>query len=105
MKGKIADEEARSRLIIWIRRRMEEFGITPDALAESIQHDLDHSPVFRDARGNEWNGLGEMPDWLIAAKNAGVNPDFFRIEPVPQSVGKAAKSDADHRQMDLFHER
>lgn len=35
MKGKIADGEARDRLIIWIRRRMEEFGITAEALAAS----------------------------------------------------------------------
>lgn len=29
MKGRIRDEEARERLILWIRRRMDEFGITP----------------------------------------------------------------------------
>ena len=23
---------------------------------------------------------GDMPGWLLAVKNAGVNPDFFRIE-------------------------
>jgi len=29
VKGRIRDEEARGRLILWIRRRMDEFGITP----------------------------------------------------------------------------
>lgn len=100
VKGKIADDEARGRLIIWIRRRMAEFGITPQALADSIQHDLDHRPLYRDARGNEWNGQGEMPDWLRAAKNAGVNPDFFRIDPTRQDA--AVSSKIDPRQLDLF---
>lgn len=80
MKGKITDGEARDRLIIWIRRRMEEFAITPETLADSIQFDLDHPPLYRDAKGNEWNGVGTMPDWLRAAKHAGVHPDFFRVE-------------------------
>lgn len=79
---------------------MEEFGITPQAIAESIQQDLANRPVFRDARGNEWNGQGEMPTWLSAAKNAGVNPDFFRIEPAPQTPTETRKMDP--RQLDLF---
>lgn len=80
MKGKIADGEARERLIIRIRRRMQEFGITFDALEALIQEDLAHPPLYRDARGHDWNGVGPMPDWLTAAKHAGVDPDFFRIE-------------------------
>ncbi|WP_343676939.1 H-NS family nucleoid-associated regulatory protein [Paraburkholderia heleia] len=79
MNGKIHDGEARERLIVWMRRRMAEYGITPQALADSIQHDLDHAPVYRDAFGNEWNGSGTMPNWLRAARDAGVSPDFFRI--------------------------
>jgi DNA-binding protein H-NS len=98
MKGKIADGEARERLIIWVRRRMAELGITLDALAAAIQHDLDYPPLYRDARGNEWNGLGDMPDWLRAARNAGVSPDFFRIEP----PAIAASENTDPRQLDLF---
>lgn len=79
---------------------MDEFGITPQAIAESIQEDLANGPVFRDARGNEWNGQGEMPDWLRAAKNAGVHPDFFRIEPAP--LGTTDSSKTDPRQLELF---
>lgn len=99
MTGKIVDGEARERLIIWIRRRMDEFGITPQALAESIQRDRDHAPRYRDASGNEWNGQGEMPRWLAAARNAGVNPDFFRISAEATST---VGSDVDPRQFDLF---
>ncbi|BCF95231.1 H-NS histone family protein [Paraburkholderia largidicola] len=100
MKGKIADGEARDRLIIWIRRRMEEFRITPQALADSIQHDLDHTPLYRDARGNEWNGLGDTPHWLRAAQSAGVDPDFFRIAPNTKAGDESQRIDP--RQLDLF---
>ncbi len=100
MKGKIADGEARERLIIWIRKRMAEFGITTQALAESIQHDFDHPPLYRDARGNEWNGEGVMPSWLTAARNAGVNPDFFRIAETPSTSTDGPKIDP--RQLDFF---
>ena len=103
VKGRIADEEARERLIRWIRRRMEEFGITPEAIAESIQEDLEHRPRFRDHRGNEWNGQGDMPTWLLAAKNAGVDPDFFRIEPTSRAATESSGTDA--RQLDLFFSR
>lgn len=99
-KGTIRDEQARERLILWIRRRMDEFGITPQALADSIQQDLADRPIFRDARGNEWNGQGEMPTWLSAAKNAGVNPDFFRIARTPPATSESGTIDP--RQMDLF---
>lgn len=66
------DAEARERLIMWIRRRMDEFGITMDELAAAMT-----TPVYRDAKGNEWSGRGEAPDWIMAAERAGVNRDFF----------------------------
>ena len=106
MKGKIVDGEARDRLIIWIRRRMEQFGITIEALAASLQHDADHPPLYRDARGNEWNGLGDTPDWMRAAKNAGVSSEFFRIERKPfapkAAEGKPLDLKSAARQLDLF---
>ena len=101
MKGKIADGEARERLIIWIRRRMQEFGITFDALEASIQEDLAHPPLYCDARGHDWNGVGPMPDWLTAAKHAGVDPDFFRIEEKAKEEPQR-KGDVVYRQADLF---
>ena len=101
MKGKIVDGEARERLIVWMRRRMEEFGITLDALEASIQEELDHPPLYRDARGNDWNGVGDMPDWLKAAKHAGVDPDFFRVAPEHK---REAETEASlfRTQVDLF---
>jgi hypothetical protein len=108
MKTRIVDDEARDRLILWLRRRMEEFGITTEALAASIAEDRRYPPLYRDARGNEWNGQGDMPSWLRAAQNAGVDPAFFRIESKPAAAApvigaepKPAAAD-DPRQLDLF---
>ncbi|WP_438362499.1 hypothetical protein [Paraburkholderia caribensis] len=103
-------------MIIWIRRRMAEFNITPDALKASIQRDLDHPPLYRDARGNEWNGIGDVPNWLKAAKHAGVSEEFFRIESKSEpaavmprernlELGSEVRHQspgADPRQLDLF---
>jgi len=35
------------------------------------------------ARGNEWVGKGDIPDWLKAAENTGVNREFFGVQPAP----------------------
>ncbi len=71
------DGEARKRLIVWIRRRMDEYGITLEeletALAESARQ-----PKYCDAYGNTWNGQGEMPAWLLRAIHAGQNIEHFR---------------------------
>jgi len=92
------DGEARDRLVIWLRRRMAEFGITPEALASSIEADAVHAPVYHNAHGNEWNGKGNIPEWLAAPKHAGVDPDFFHVS------GDHEKSDParDPRQIKFF---
>jgi DNA-binding protein H-NS len=95
------DGEARDRLVIWLRRRMAEFGITPEALASSIEADAAHAPVYRDAHGHEWNGIGHMPEWLAAAKHAGVDPDFFRVS----RDRKELEPTRDPRQMTFFFGR
>lgn len=74
------DGNARERLVVWIRRRMDEYGITLEALAESIEADAAAAPVimYRDAYGNTWDGRGEKPDWLKRATYAGQNIEHFR---------------------------
>lgn len=74
------DGNARERLIVWIRRRMDEYGITMEALADSIEADKAAIPVvmYRDAFGNTWDGRGDKPDWLARAIYAGQNIDHFR---------------------------
>jgi hypothetical protein len=41
-----------------------------------------------------------MPTWLRAAQNAGVSPDFFRIESAQSPLPGEFASDS--RQLDLF---
>jgi DNA-binding protein H-NS len=74
------DGEARDRLIRWILRRMEEFGITHGALAQSIEEDLqdERAVSYRDAWGNAWNGAGDLPEWLQRAVSAGQSIEHFR---------------------------
>jgi hypothetical protein len=49
-----------------------------------------------------------MPDWLRAARNAGVSADFFRIERKPadpspfERPGATGSKAIDTRQLDLF---
>lgn len=74
------DENARERLIAWIRRRMDEHEITLEALAESIEADAKAVPPvrYRDAFGNTWDGRGDKPDWLTRAIHAGQSIEHFR---------------------------
>ncbi|HEY1999265.1 H-NS family nucleoid-associated regulatory protein [Paraburkholderia sp.] len=74
------DGEARDRLIRWIRHRMEEFGITPSALAQSLEADsrAEQTASYRDAWGNSWNGNGDLPEWLKRAVAAGQSIEHFR---------------------------
>jgi DNA-binding protein H-NS len=71
------DGEARERLIVWIRRRMEEYGITLEDLETAIA-ESERQPKYRDAYGNTWNGEGEMPPWLLRAIHAGQDIEHFR---------------------------
>jgi DNA-binding protein H-NS len=72
--------EARERLIRWLRRRMDEYGITVEAVAESISADkqAERPVLYRDAMGNTWDGYGDLPDWLRRAVAAGQKVDFYR---------------------------
>ncbi|HEV3426051.1 MAG TPA: H-NS family nucleoid-associated regulatory protein [Paraburkholderia sp.] len=74
------DGEARDRLIRWIRRRMDEFGITLAVLAQSMEADRESEQAvsYRDAWGNTWNGSGDLPEWLQRAVAAGQSIEHFR---------------------------
>jgi DNA-binding protein H-NS len=74
------DGNARERLIAWIRRRMDEYGVTIEALGESIAADAaaTRAVMYRYAFGNTWDGHGDKPDWLARAIYAGQNIDHFR---------------------------
>jgi DNA-binding protein H-NS len=74
--------EARDRLIRWLRRRMEEYGITDEALAQAVLADAqaEREVLYRDAYGNTWDGQGDLPDWLRRAVAAGQQVDHFRSD-------------------------
>ena len=72
------DGEARERLILWIRRRMDEYGITLEKLAQAIA-EAEKKPQYRDAYGNTWDGEGEKPAWLARAIHAGQDIEHFRV--------------------------
>ena len=38
------------------------------------------SVLYRNALGQTWDGIGEPPDWLQRAVNAGQSMDFYRVE-------------------------
>ena len=76
------DGQARERLIAWIQNRMNEFGITFDALERSFAEDERNARAVRyqDASGHVWDGRGDLPEWLRRAVASGQNIDFFRCE-------------------------
>jgi DNA-binding protein H-NS len=37
------------------------------------------APIFRNASGDTWDGLGDMPEWLKRAVHAGQDIEFYRV--------------------------
>jgi len=74
------DGNARERLIAWIQHRMEEFGITFAALENSLAEDEKSASAicYQDASGHEWDGKGDLPEWLRRAVASGQSIEFFR---------------------------
>ncbi|WP_322058484.1 H-NS family nucleoid-associated regulatory protein [Paraburkholderia sp. J63] len=75
------DERKRESMVAYLRRRMAEFGIKPDDLADSIARDQRrHSETrYRNAAGETWDGKGEIPQWLQQATSAGQSLEHFAI--------------------------
>ncbi|SAK92789.1 H-NS histone family protein [Caballeronia fortuita] len=36
-------------------------------------------PIFRNASGDTWDGIGDMPEWLKRAVHAGQDIEFYRV--------------------------
>jgi DNA-binding protein H-NS len=79
---KSMDEMKRERMIAYIRHRMEEFGIKPEDVAPAPVTAVKPPTVirYRNAMGEQWDGEGEMPDWLRRAIQAGQSPAFFEVD-------------------------
>ncbi|SAL32079.1 H-NS family nucleoid-associated regulatory protein [Caballeronia humi] len=37
------------------------------------------TPAFRNASGDTWDGVGDMPEWLKRAVHAGQDIEFYRV--------------------------
>jgi DNA-binding protein H-NS len=90
------DELVRERIILYIKRRMKEYGVTaehlmppPDeqpetpalpktATAQPMSAPTPGHIQYADAAGNSWDGAGPMPEWLQRAVHAGQSVDFFK---------------------------
>jgi DNA-binding protein H-NS len=77
------DERKRDSMVAYLRHRMEEFGITPEALASAMASDeLEKSKArYRAVTGETWSGEGEMPQWLKQAISAGQSIEHFALSP------------------------
>jgi DNA-binding protein H-NS len=80
------DGEARDRLIIYMRRRMAEYGIKlsdlkdkPVAKPTTVSTKPERPVKYRDTKGHTWDGVGERPQWLTHAMNLGLSPSFFEV--------------------------
>lgn len=75
------DERKRDSMIVYLRHRMDEFGISSDDLASFLAA----APVdsgtgrYRSAGGDTWSGEGEMPQWLKQATCAGQSIGHFEL--------------------------
>jgi DNA-binding protein H-NS len=45
----------------------------------SMPHGASAEPIFRNAAGDTWDGLGDMPEWLKRAVHAGQDIEFYRV--------------------------
>jgi DNA-binding protein H-NS len=75
------DERKRDSMVAYLRRRMQEFGISTDDLAAAIARDKAEQKEerYRSATGNTWSGEGEMPQWLKQATSAGQSIEHFEL--------------------------
>lgn len=97
-------DAAKQAAVAWIREQMDHHGLTFDHLVEAgcftdadteeaadvppSAHDTEAAvagtaaprAMYRNAMGQTWDGVGEYPDWLQRAVNAGQSIDFYRVD-------------------------
>lgn len=82
------DERKRDSIVVYIRRRMAECGISMEQLATALSNE---DARYRNAEGEAWNGRGAMPQWMQQAVSAGQAPEHFVVD---------TSREASHRDMD-----
>jgi DNA-binding protein H-NS len=90
------DERKRDSMIVYLRHRMDDFGIDPDDLGALLSTAPARSDRgrYRSAGGDTWTGEGEMPQWLRQAISAGQSIGHFEL-PCGTPARLATQSDAD----------
>ncbi|MFP3756267.1 H-NS family nucleoid-associated regulatory protein [Cupriavidus sp. SIMBA_020] len=85
-KSEAKIHRTRAEAILWIKSAMARHGITIEQLFEagcfsSAVSDIviAKSVMYRDAAGNTWDGIGDVPEWLQRATNAGQSIEHFRM--------------------------
>ncbi len=93
------DERKRDSMIAYLRHRMDEFGIKPDDLASTPACEQTEETVarYRSATGDEWNGDGEMPQWLKQAISAGQSMQHFELSSKPAPPTRSPRVSVDWR--------
>ena len=54
------------------KRPMPQLPSLPKSAGDAV-------PIFRNASGDTWDGLGDMPEWLKRAVHAGQDIEFYRV--------------------------
>jgi DNA-binding protein H-NS len=93
------DERKRDSMVAYLRRRMDEFGITLEDLASSLARDESKlvESRYRSATGDTWDGTGEMPQWLRQAMSAGQSIGHFETAPASKVDTSTPKRQIDWR--------
>jgi DNA-binding protein H-NS len=79
--GHPLDERKRDSIVAYLRRRMDEFGITVDDLAAAMAAQTPANARYANANGDAWDGNGDMPEWLKRAIGAGQSLKHFEVLP------------------------
>jgi DNA-binding protein H-NS len=98
-KESFMDERKRDSMIAYLRHRMDEFGIRPEDLASvlALEKSEQTVPRYRSATGDEWNGDGEMPQWLKQAISAGQSIQHFEFSSKPAPTVHVTRAAVDWR--------
>jgi DNA-binding protein H-NS len=93
------DERKRDSMVAYLRRRMQEVGISPEDLASAIASDqiAQKEARYRSATGNMWSGEGEMPQWLKQATSAGQSIEHFELSSRAARTIQSAPTGVDWR--------
>lgn len=88
MKAGHPPEPGRETAIAWILEQMQTYDLSVEDLQTHGCFDAPPpppapptpiGPIYMSADGQRWDGLGDMPDWLKRAVNAGQSIEHFRV--------------------------